>query len=67
MTSVSCTFPSRTTKRHRVDYSKQEVTNLLGAVHTLGTQWTKILETYDFHPARTTTDLKDKYKQLKVC
>ena len=53
-------------RRRRVDYSKQEVANLLAGVNRLGKQWTQILDEFEFHKTRTSTDLKDKFKQLKV-
>lgn len=51
-------------RRQRTPYSDQEVANLLDGVEKMGRSWNVILYTYQFHSSRTSTDLKDKYKQL---
>ena len=50
--------------KHTCIYHTQEVANLLDGVEKMGRSWNAILYTYQFHSSRTSTDLKDKYKQL---
>ncbi|RUS80343.1 hypothetical protein EGW08_011882 [Elysia chlorotica] len=51
-------------RRPRVPYSDQELANLREGVRVMGRRWQQILCTYQFHPSRTSVDLKDKYRGL---
>ncbi|KAK0054736.1 telomere repeats-binding bouquet formation protein 1, partial [Biomphalaria pfeifferi] len=51
-------------RRDQVPYTDQEVRNLLTGVSKMGKSWKHILNSYKFHPIRTSVDLKDKYKKL---
>ncbi|KAI8781353.1 telomere repeats-binding bouquet formation protein 1, partial [Biomphalaria glabrata] len=51
-------------RRVQVPYTDQEVRNLLTGVSKMGKSWKHILNSYKFHPIRTSVDLKDKYKKL---
>ncbi|KAK6190944.1 hypothetical protein SNE40_002703 [Patella caerulea] len=51
-------------RRNRVEYTEQEVDNLIEGIETFGSKWNQILLTYKFHPSRTSVDLRDKYKSL---
>ncbi|XP_050409487.1 telomere repeats-binding bouquet formation protein 1-like [Patella vulgata] len=51
-------------RRNRVEYTDQEIDNLIEGIETLGSKWNQILLTYKFHPSRTSVDLRDKYKSL---
>ena len=58
------TTKSRDTRRPKVPFTKEEEENLRYGVSKLGRFWTQILNTYSFHPSRTSVDLKDKFRNL---
>ena len=53
--------------RPRTPWTDKEVESLLEGIRLFGPQWTKILSAFqeDFHEQRTSTDLKDKYRNLE--
>ena len=53
-------------RRTRVPFSRQEEDDLIAGVRKLDKQWRHILAAYHFHPARTSVDLKDKYRLLEA-
>ncbi|XP_021339598.1 uncharacterized protein LOC110440778 isoform X2 [Mizuhopecten yessoensis] len=67
--STSCkynlaTLRNMVSRRNRIPYAQEEVDNIIKGVAQLGTRWNQILVTFKFHPTRTATDLRDKYKRL---
>lgn len=45
-------------------FSTREEKNLKEGVKNLGPNWKDILYAYEFHPTRTSVDLKDKYRNI---
>ena len=60
------TFTMKSTgkRRQKLPFTEEEEHNLLHGVEKLGRFWTQILNTYSFHPSRTATDLKDKFRNM---
>ncbi|KAF0288112.1 Telomere repeats-binding bouquet formation protein 1 [Amphibalanus amphitrite] len=51
-------------RRRRVEYTEEEVQNLLRGVEKFGHDFRAIRLAYDFHPSRTTVDLYDKWRHM---
>ncbi|KAF0304139.1 Telomere repeats-binding bouquet formation protein 1 [Amphibalanus amphitrite] len=51
-------------RRRRVEYTEEEVQNLLRGVDKFGHDFRAIRLAYDFHPSRTTVDLYDKWRHM---
>ena len=58
--------PRNKRRRQRLEYAEYEESNLMEGVRKMGKRWNQILLNYDFHPSRTKTDIKDKYKSMIV-
>ena len=58
------TMKSTGKRRQKLPFTEEEEDNLLHGVEKLGRFWTQILNTYSFHPSRTATDLKDKFRNM---
>ncbi|XP_037084300.1 telomere repeats-binding bouquet formation protein 1-like [Pollicipes pollicipes] len=52
-------------RRPRVEYSEQEVRNLLRGVQKYGRDFKAIRLVYEFHPSRTPVDLYDKFRHMR--
>ena len=59
--------PAGSKRRRPVQWTEQEVANLVAGVERFGKHWRAILEAYEFDARRTNVDLKDKARNLNLC
>ena len=52
-------------RKLRIDFTRDEIQNVIAGVKHYGSRWTDILAMYKFHASRTAVDLKEKWTRMK--